>query len=139
MEKYLYFCKGGSGDKLFNAAHDVAVYPVSSFRGFTNQSTTQTHLAMCFKPIEGEVGDADGGGDNVNDVVTLTITANKHKEVIEAILAAMDAPKVSGTGKSMVVIADIMLQEFLSVGPDSSGTAVAISDVSITVQAGAAA
>ena len=138
MEKYLYFCKGGT-DLAFNAAHDVAVYPVSSFRGFTNQSTTETHLAMCFKPIEGEVGDADGGGDDVNDVVTLTITANKHKEVIEAILAAMDAPKVSGTGKSMVVIADIMLQEFLPVGPDSSGTAVAISDVSITVQAGAAA
>ena len=138
MEKYLYFCKGGT-DKAFNAAHDVAVYPVSSFRGFTNQSTTETHLAMCFKPIEGEVGDADGGGDDVNDVVTLTITANKHKEVINAVLAAIDAPKVAGTGKSMIVVADIMLQEFLPVGPDSSGTAVAISDLSITVQAGAAA
>ena len=137
MEKYLYFCKGGT-DLAFNAAHDVAVYPVSSFRGFTNQSTTETHLAMCFKPIEGEVGDADGGGDDVNDVVTLTITSDKHKEVIEAILAAIDAPKVAGTGKSMIVIADLMLQEFLSVGPDSSGTAVAISDMSITVQAGAA-
>ena len=137
MEKNLYFCKGGT-DLAFNAAHDVAVYPVSSFRGFTNQSTTETHLAMCFKPIEGEVGDADSGGDDVNDVVTLTITANKHKEVIEAILAAMDAPKVAGTGKSMIVVADIMLQEFLAVGPDSSGNAVAISDLSITVQAGAA-
>tara|TARA_R100001015_G_C4576633_1_gene133802 strand:- start:59 stop:475 length:417 start_codon:yes stop_codon:yes gene_type:complete len=138
MEKYLYFCKGGT-DKAFNAAHDVAVYPVSSFRGFTNQSTTETHLAMCFKPIEGEVGDDAGGGDDVNDVVTLTITANKHKEVINAVLAAIDAPKVAGTGKSMIVVADIMLQEFLPVGPDSSGTAVAISDLSITVQAGAAA
>ena len=139
MEKYLYFCKGASGDKLFNAAHDVAVYPVSRFRGFTNQTTTQTHLAMCFEPIEGEVGDADGGGDDVNDVVTLTITANKHKEVIQAILAAIDAPKVAGTGNSMIVVADLMLQDFLSVGPDSSGTAVAISDMSITVQAGASA
>ena len=134
MEKYLYFCKGGSGDKLFNAAHDVAVYPVSSFRGFTNQTTTQTHLGMLFAPIEGQIDNAD-----VSDVVTLTITSDKHKEVIEAILAAIDAPKVAGTGKSMIVIADIMLQEFLPVGPDSSGTAVAISDVSITVQAGAAA
>ena len=93
MEKYLYFCKGGSGDKLFDAAHDVAVYPVSSFRGFTNQSTTETHLAMCFKPIEGEVGDADGGGDDVNDVVTLTITANKHKEVMLAIADALVYPE----------------------------------------------
>ena len=134
MEKYLYFCKGGSGDKLFDAAHDVAVYPVSSFRGFTNQTTTQTHLGMLFAPIEGQIDNAD-----VSDVVTLTITSDKHKEVIEAILAAIDAPKVAGTGKSMIVIADIMLQEFLPVGPDSSGTAVAISDVSITVQAGAAA
>ena len=133
MEKYLYFCKGGSGDKLFNAAHDVAVYPVSSFRGFTNQTTTQTHLGMLFAPIEGQIDNAD-----VSDVVTLTITSDKHKEVIEAILAAIDAPKVAGTGKSMIVIADIMLQEFLPVGPDSSGTAVAISDMSITVQAGAA-
>ena len=133
MEKYLYFCKGGT-DLAFNAAHDVAVYPVSSFRGFTNQTTTQTHLGMLFAPIEGQIDNAD-----VSDVVTLTITSDKHKEVIEAILAAIDAPKVAGTGKSMIVIADIMLQEFLPVGPDSSGTAVAISDVSITVQAGAAA
>ena len=133
MEKYLYFCKGGSGDKLFNAAHDVAVYPVSRFRGFSNQTTTQTHLGFLFAPIEGQIDNAD-----VSDVVTLTITSDKHKEVIEAILAAIDAPKVAGTGKSMIVIADLMLQEFLSVGPDSSGTAVAISDMSITVQAGAA-
>jgi hypothetical protein len=133
MEKYLYFCKGGSGDKLFNAAHDVAVYPVSSFRGFTNQTTTQTHLGMLFAPIEGQIDNAD-----VSDVVTLTITSDKHKEVIEAILAAIDAPKVAGTGKSMIVIADLMLQDFLPVGPDSSGNAVAISDMSITVQVGAA-
>ena len=132
MEKYLYFCKGGT-DLAFNAAHDVAVYPVSSFRGFTNQSGTISTVAMLFAPIEGQIDNAD-----VSDVVTLTITDNKHKEVIEAILAAMDAPKVAGTGKSMTVVADIMLQEFLAVGPDSSGNAVAISDLSITVQAGAA-
>ena len=132
MEKYLYFCKGGSGDKLFNAAHDVAVYPVSSFRGFTNQTTTQTHLGMLFAPIEGQIDNAD-----VSDVVTLTITSDKHKEVIEAILAAIDAPKVAGTGKSMIVIADAPNSEFLSVGPDSSGTAVAITGVAMTIQAGA--
>ena len=50
----------------------------------------------------------------------------------------MDAPKVAGTGKSMIVIADAPNSEFLSVGPDSSGTAVAITGVAITVQAGAA-
>jgi hypothetical protein len=88
---------------------------------------------MLFAPIEGQIDNAD-----VSDVVTLTITSDKHKEVIEAILAAIDAPKVAGTGKSMIVIADLMLQDFLPVGPDSSGNAVAISDMSITVQVGAA-
>ena len=138
MEKYLYFCVGGT-DGLFNAAHDVVVYPVSRFRGFTNQSTDQTHLAMLFEPMEGEVGDADGGGDDVNDVVRLTITSDKHKEVISSILAAIEAPIISGHGKNMITIADNMNQEYLAIDPDSSGTAVAITDLAITVQAGASA
>ncbi len=138
MEKYLYFCKGAT-DGLYNVAHDVAVYPVSRFRGFTNQSTTQTELSMLFEPMEGEVGDADGGGDDVCDVVVLTITSDKHKEVISSILAAIDAPKISGTGKSLITIADVMNSEFLSIDPDSAGVAVAISGVAITVQAGASA
>ena len=88
---------------------------------------------MFFAPAEGNIDDA-----NVSDKVTLSITVNKQKEVIESILAAMDAPVISGHGKSMIVIADAPNSEFLSVDPDSSGTAVAITGVTLTIQAGAA-
>lgn len=131
MEKYLYF--NSNGTTAFDEANKCYCVPVSSFRGFNDDVGSTDNISMFFAPAEGNVDDA-----NVSDKVTLSITVNKQKEVIEAILAVMDAPKVAGTGKSMIVIADAPNSEFLSVGPDSSGTAVAITGVAITVQAGAA-
>ena len=131
MEKYLYF--NSNGTTAFDEANKCYCVPVSSFRGFNDNVGSTDNISMFFAPAEGNVDDA-----NVSDKVTLSITVNKQKEVIEAILAVMDAPKVAGTGKSMIVIADAPNSEFLSVGPDSSGTAVAITGVAITVQAGAA-
>ena len=137
MEKFLYF--NSNGDTAFDESDKCYCVPVSRFRGFNHTSGATGEITMAFEPVEGpiELGTNLASAD-VSDLITLSSTANKQKEVMASILAAMDAPKVSGTGKSMVVIADIMLQEFLSVGPDSSGPAVAISDISITVQAGAA-
>ena len=131
MEKYLYF--NSNGTTAFDEANKCYCVPVSSFRGFNDNVGSTDNISMFFAPAEGNVDDA-----NVSDKVTLSITVNKQKEVIEAILAVMDAPKVAGTGKSMIVVADAPNSEFLSVGPDSSGTAVAITGVAITVQAGAA-
>ena len=131
MEKYLYF--NSNVTTAFDEANKCYCVPVSSFRGFNDDVGSTDNISMFFAPAEGNVDDA-----NVSDKVTLSITVNKQKEVIEAILAVMDAPKVAGTGKSMIVIADAPNSEFLSVGPDSSGTAVAITGVAITVQAGAA-
>ena len=130
MEKYLYF--NSNGTTAFDEANKCYCVPVSSFRGFNDDVGSTDNISMFFAPAEGNVDDA-----NVSDIVTLNITANKQKEVIEAILAAIDAPKVAGTGKSMIVIADAPNSEFLSVGPDSSGTAVAITGVAMTIQAGA--
>jgi len=130
MEKYLYF--NSNGTAAFDEANKCYCVPVSSFRGFNDDVGSTDNISMFFAPAEGNVDDA-----NVSDIVTLNITANKQKEVIEAILAAIDAPKVAGTGKSMIVIADAPNSEFLSVGPDSSGTAVAITGVAMTIQAGA--
>ena len=131
MEKYLYF--NSNGTTAFDEANKCYCVPVSSFRGFNDDVGSTDNISMFFAPAEGNVDDA-----NVSDKVTLSITVNKQKEVIEAILAVMEAPKVAGTGKSMIDIADAPNSEFLSVGPDSSGTAVAITGVAITVQAGAA-
>ena len=131
MEKYLYF--NSNGTTAFDEANKCYCVPVSSFRGFNDDVGSTDNISMFFAPAEGNVDDA-----NVSDKVTLSITVNKQKEVIEAILAVMDAPKVAGTGKSMIVVADAPNSEFLSVGPDSSGTAVAITGVALTIQAGAA-
>ena len=130
MERYLYF--NSNGDTAFDEANKCYCVPVSSFRGFNDDVGSTDNISMFFAPAEGNVDDA-----NVSDVVTLSITVNKQKEVIEAILAAMDAPKVAGTGKSMIVIADAPNSNFLPVGDDSSGTAVAITGVSMVIRAGA--
>ena len=132
MEKYLYF--NSNGTTAFDEADKCYCVPVSRFRGFNDNVGSTDNISMFFAPIEGDVDDA-----NVSDLVTLNITANKQKEVIEAILAVMDAPKVAGTGKSMIVIADAPNSNFLPVGDDSSGTAVAITGVAISVQVGAGA
>ena len=131
MEKYLYF--NSNGTTAFDEANKCYCVPVSSFRGFNDDVGSTDNISMFFAPAEGNVDDA-----NVSDKVTLNITANKQKEVIEAILAVMDAPKVAGTGKSMIVVADAPNSDYLPVGPDSSGTAVAITGVAMTIQAGAA-
>ena len=75
MEKYLYFMEQTDG--AFDAAQDAVCYPVSSFQGFS-ASGTETTLLLHFSGILGQDEDA-------YDVVTLTITANKQKEVITAI------------------------------------------------------
>jgi|TARA_Y100000114_G_C11497778_1_gene202862 hypothetical protein len=131
MEKYLYF--NSNGTSAFDEANKCYCVPVSKFRGFNDNVGSTDNISMFFAPAEGNVDDA-----NVSDIATLSITVNKQKEVIEAILAAIDAPVISGHGKSMIVIADAPNSEFLSVDPDSSGAAVAITGVSLTIQAGAA-
>jgi hypothetical protein len=132
MEKYLYF--NSNDTTAFDESDKCYCVPVSKFRGFNHTSGATGEITMAFEPVEGpiELGDNLASAD-VSDLITLTITANKQKEVIEAILAAMDAPKVAGTGKSMITVADAPNSEFLSVGPDSSGTAVAISGVAISI------
>ena len=129
MEKYLYF--NSNGTSAFDEANKCYCVPVSKFRGFNDNVGSTDNISMFFAPAEGNVDDA-----NVSDIATLSITVNKQKEVIEAILAAIDAPVISGHGKSMIVIADAPNSEFLSVDPDSSGTAVAITGVTLTIQAG---
>ena len=131
MEKYLYF--NSNGTSAFDEANKCYCVPVSKFRGFNDNVGSTDNISMFFAPAEGSIDDA-----NVSDIATLSITVNKQKEVIEAILAAMDAPVISGHGKRMIVIADAPNSEFLSVDPDSSGTAVAITGVAITVLAKAA-
>ena len=79
-EKMLYFMEQTDG--TFNAAQDMVTYPLSSFQGFS-ASGTETTLLLHFSGVLGQDEDA-------YDVVTLTITSDKHKEVVQALTQAFN-------------------------------------------------
>ena len=93
MEKYLYFAQGDGA----NATSEAVMYPVSAFRWADVASSA---IQLWFTAAE--ASDIDTGDDN--DLVTLTVTDGKQKEVLKAIAEAMAA---QGSMKEpFVVIAD---------------------------------
>ena len=116
MEKFLYFMEQTDG--AFDAAQDAVCYPVSSFQGFSASGTTTT-LLLHFSGILGQDEDA-------YDVVTLTITANKHKEVMTAIVQAISGAK-SPHSDGMIIVSDDSNSVFL----DSRITGCAISATAV--------
>ena len=106
-EKYLYFMDEADG--LFNTAFDMLTVPLSRLKGIRANATT-TQLELELKPL---VGYADSDDDTfVADHVTLTITANKQKEVIADITAAINSARVYD--KPMVVVCDTANSIFAS-------------------------
>ena len=101
--KILYFMEETDG--AFDAANDCMAVPVERFKGFRQAGTTVTELTMEFDPMLGyAAGDAAGSHDDtfVADSVVLTITANKHKEVMDDILGLIHGTHSDG----FIVIAD---------------------------------
>ena len=106
-EKYLYFMDEANG--LFDTAFDMLTVPLSRLKGFRANGTT-TELELELKPLKGY---PDADDDTITaDHVTLTITANKHKEVIADITAAINSARVYD--KPMVVICDAANSIFAS-------------------------
>ena len=116
MEKFLYFMEQTDG--AFDAAQDAVCYPVSSLQGFSADGTT-TQLALHFSGVLGQDEDA-------YDVVTLTITANKQKEVMTAIAQAITGAK-SPHSDGVIVVAD----DTNSVYADSRITGCAIAATAV--------
>ena len=116
MEKFLYFMQETDG--AFDSAQDAVCYPVSSFQGFSASGTTTT-LLLHFSGILGQDEDA-------YDVVTLTITENKQKEVMTAIAQAITGAKAPHSD-GVIVVAD----DSNSVYADSRITACAIAATAV--------
>jgi hypothetical protein len=94
MEKYLYFAQGDGA----NATSEAVMYPVSAFRGADVASGA---IQLWFTGAESSNQTAE---DN-EDLVTLTVTDGKQKEVLKAIAEAMSG--ASGALQvPFVVIAD---------------------------------
>ena len=107
-EKYLYFMEETDG--AFDAAGDAMCVPLSRLKGFRANGTT-TQLLIELKPMLGYLS----GDDTtlVGDSVLLTITANKQKEVIADITAAINAAR--NIDEPMIVISDDSNSVFASV------------------------
>ena len=100
--KILYFMEQTDG--AFDAANDCMAVPVERFKGFRANGTA-TQLLMEFDPMLGyAAGDAAGTHDDtfVADSVLLTVTSNKHKEVMADILGLIHGTHSDG----FIVIAD---------------------------------
>ena len=96
-------------DGLFNTAYDSLCVPLSRLKGFRANGTT-TQLEIELKPL---VGYADADDDTFTaDHVTLTITANKQKEVIHDIAAAINSARVYD--KPMIAVCDAANSVFAS-------------------------
>ena len=90
----LYFMEETDG--AFDAANDGQAYPLSSFRGWYGTGAVGT-IKMVFDPL------ISHNAATTTDSVTLTITDNKQKEVIQDVTRAMNTgPHSDG----FIVIAD---------------------------------
>ena len=114
QEKFLYFQEAKSGGGSTVGADDVAMYPLSLFLGFDTQAgdTNGTTLNMRFKPMKRSALVTDEGGvGEETDLVVLTVTANKQKSVMQAILDKINEPLAKDGG--FVMIADVPNSDFI--------------------------
>ena len=97
-------------DGLFNTAFDSLCVPLSRLKGFRANGTT-TQLEIELKALVG-YGNSSDDDTFTADHVTLTITANKQKEVIADITAAINAAR--NIDKPMIAICDAANSVFAS-------------------------
>tara|TARA_R100000329_G_C7452774_1_gene159401 strand:- start:51 stop:404 length:354 start_codon:yes stop_codon:yes gene_type:complete len=116
MDKYLYFMEQTDG--AFDADNDAVCYPVSSFQGFSSTGSTTT-LEMHFSGVLGQDEDA-------YDVVTLTVTANTQKKVMQDIAKAINEQGIA-LGDGFIVISDDSNSVFAS--SDISACSIAVTAV----------
>tara|TARA_R100000315_G_C5222706_1_gene134325 strand:- start:1147 stop:1476 length:330 start_codon:yes stop_codon:yes gene_type:complete len=88
MEKFFYIADIGTSNVGFS-------YPIEHLRGM--HPASDTTLNLYFTPIH-EMGLAP---DKDNDIFILTITANKHKDVMQSIVEAMNLEE------NLIVIMDV--------------------------------
>ena len=93
--KFLYFCNAIGGDGFDQ--NEMVCYPASSLRGM-EPADGGTTLNLWFTPMEITTVAATDDAD----LVQLTVTALKHKDVIQAIAEAINLPSSTG----VITVAD---------------------------------
>ena len=117
--KYLLFNEEATTGDIGDGAHDVALYPASSFLGFTNEGTTETEVTMFFKSMEA-LNDIDA---HSTDKVVLTIAINRYVDVMKAVVQAMHA---TGPGYTDGVLTIFDAESGASVSSLVTGCAITV-------------
>ena len=113
-DKFCYFMEQSDG--AFDAKDDFHCPPLSLFRGFHIEDASPATLVMAFAHnkltpgIDTSAAITSSGGRTDVDEMTLSITSGKQKEVIQDIMALMNANYEDG----MLVIADVANSKFAS-------------------------
>lgn len=102
MKKFLWFSKGGDQD----AVDDIALYPAENFIGADAAAGDAVSLALMFKSIKYASVDTT---DALHDMVDITITADKHTQVVDAIHDAIEHGQ-----EGIIVVADGSSSTFLT-------------------------
>tara|TARA_R100000988_G_scaffold71189_1_gene36742 strand:- start:289 stop:648 length:360 start_codon:yes stop_codon:yes gene_type:complete len=97
MDKYLYFMEETDG--AFDAANDSITVPLKKVKAFRNTDTTEFTIELLPMLGYADSNDATLAGDQV----VCTITANKHKEVMQDIVAKINAHP---NGDPVIVVSD---------------------------------
>jgi len=124
-DKFCYFMEQSDG--AFDAKDDFHCPPLSLFRGFHVEDGAPTQLVMAFAHnkltpgIDTSAAITSSGGRTDVDEMTLTITSSKQKEVIQDIMALINANYEDG----MLVIADVANSKFAS--PHITGVTINMS------------
>ena len=112
--KFCYFMEQSDG--AFDAKDDFHCPPLSLFKGFHIEDASPATLVMAFghnkltPGIDTSAAITSSGGRIDVDEMTLAITSGKQKEVIQDIVALMNANYEDG----MLVIADVANSVFAS-------------------------
>ena len=124
-DKFCYFMEQSDG--AFDAKDDFHCPPLSLFRGFHIEDAAPATLVMAFAHnkltpgIDTSAAITSSGGRTDVDEMTLAITSGKQKEVIQDIMALMNANYEDG----MLVIADVANSKFAS--PHITGVTINMS------------
>jgi hypothetical protein len=106
QEVLLYFRTVADEDNDDNNGAQTSVcFPASRLRAMN--PTGDTTLTLYFDSLRNHQGDEDQADEvTVSDEVALTITANKHKEVMTALIQAINGKKSNPKSDGILVVAD---------------------------------
>jgi len=103
MEKYFYVRKDSTLANDDDNVNGSNLFPVSAFKGA--EATSDTELVLYFNQrINWGLAADSATTEGASDKVTLTVTTNKHKQVLQAIADSLSDQRTNAYRNSMMIV-----------------------------------